>query len=459
MKPWPYPVLALVVTTLGITTPLPQAWNCTLQAVAQQVRSYGQRGQSGQAGRTGAGGTPGPAQTVWANGSPQRLSLTGGDGQSGEDGTWGRAARCSSQPRNVAYDLQAADGGNGGNGGNGGHGGSGGDLTLYYNTPNDLALVAVDARGGRGGREGRGGDGGEGCRCRYPDWQVQTCTGTPGTASYQCQTERFFCRDGEQGRRGRDGNPGQTGATGQLWLVNRTEPLLSETPSRTQSLATLSPDPVQLSKHLWQERAGATALLAPGSFVADIYQDYQGRVEGQGQILWAAPRSPQSFADLAATFTIQSSGAIAISFSPELWVAGEHQGTATAAVYRVDHAIRAAEATQMALGNFSGQGAQWEMAVLDLGAVSDWVDTHFQVRLRTTDGGSDRRPLFSTRYEGALPADLVSRDHNRFSLALGRLPIRGSDIRPGNQAEIEITITRTLGSNQASQTLTWRGQL
>lgn len=335
-------------------------------------------------------------------------------------------------------------------------------MTLYYRNIADLRQIYVDAGGGRNGRGGQGGEGAPGCRCRYTDWTVETCTGTPGTAGYSCQTERFICRDGDFGSRGRAGRDGQPGQPGQLWLVNQDQPLLPDNPSQSLSLAALGSTPVAVSKNLWQQRGGALGLLAPGSVIANEYQEYVGRVEGQGQIVWDAPRSATAFATDTATMTIQDSGAIAFQFSPDLWLAGEIQVADALTTYRVTQAVRASEATQLSWGTLNGQGLQLTIAVLDLAAVSDYVDTQFQIRLRTADGdpNRDRRVRYITRYEGPVAENLVSRNHNRFEVALGRIPgVSGSDIRRGNYAEIELTMVRSLGGNSTSHTLSWRGEL
>lgn len=311
------------------------------------------------------------------------------------------------------------------------------------------------------GAGGRGGEGAAGCRCRYDDWTVQTCTGTPGTAGYSCQTERFFCDDGEDGDWGRSGRDGSSGQSGRVWLVNRDQPLLAQTPSQSRSLAGLADQTIPLSRNLWQQRSGILNLLAPGSNVARDYQEYVGRVEGAGQLVWDAPRSPDAFAGTAVTLAIQDSGAIAFDFPSDLWVVGESSQEAEVTTFRVTQAVQAAEATQLAWGTFTGQSSQFTLAVLDLAAVSDYVDTQFHITLRTADGDPNRssRLRYITRYEGSVPANLITRNNNRYEVAVGRLPIDLDNIRRGYYAEIELRMTRSLGGNSANQTLEWRGRL
>jgi hypothetical protein len=194
--------------------------------------------------------------------------------------------------------------------------------------------------------------------------------------------------------------------------------------------------------------------------VASGGQEYLGRVEGQGQLVWAAPRSPQTFPGLGVTLTLQDSGATAFTFPPDLWVLGERSETETLTTYRVTQAVLATEASQLAWGTWSGQNSSLTLAVLDLAGVSDYVNSEFHLTLASrdprTDRGGDRR--YRTQFQGPLPATLISRQHNRFELALGHLSLDLKDIQ-GVDLRLELVITRSLGLYSTTQTLEWRGQL
>ncbi|MBE9130030.1 collagen-like protein, partial [Coleofasciculus sp. LEGE 07081] len=105
---------------------------CPLVAWSTEEREFGHDGRDGADGQTGRRGRDGENRTIFTNGSPVNLELFGGDGEDGGDGRDGDDADCRRQPRDVAYDLRAPDGGNGGNGGDGGDGGNGGLLAIYY---------------------------------------------------------------------------------------------------------------------------------------------------------------------------------------------------------------------------------------------------------------------------------------------------------------------------------------
>lgn len=430
-------------------------------AWANETRSFGRDGDAGENGRPGRDGQAGPSVITLADGNPANFVLSGGSGELGEDGGSGYRPRCASQPRDVAYDLQAADGGNGGNGGQGGNGGNGGDLTIYYQDLAQLQRLSVTSLGGRGGRGGRGGQGTLGCRCRYYRWEQQTCTGTPGQSDYRCQTSHYRCRDGQEGVPGRPGADGRDGEDGQLWLVNQTEPLQPENPTQGERLTTLAAQPLALSRNLWETRSGARALLAMGSQVRDSYQLYTGRVEGTVRLNWQAQRPLSLFATERITAEIQPDGTLAATFSENLWADYSTQIEGDEMLLTINRAARRQDVTRLAWGGTQGQGANLQAVVLDLGGESAFVDTQFRITLRTTTDNlsGNRRPRYTTAYAGVLPPEAVTLTNNRFELALGQLPLEARSLRPGTQAQLEITALRTLGNQSAEQTLSWQGSI
>jgi len=417
---------------LGFTLlPVPILEECSLWAWAAKTRSYGSDGNNGRDGRSGRDGQAGRSQSVTATGTPASFNLVGTDGDDGEQGEDGQRPRCGTQPRNVSYHLEAADGGDGGDGGQGGQGGAGGDLTVYYQDRTALQQLLVNARGGRGGRGGQGGIGAPGCRCDLRDWQVETCTGTPGQSDYSCRRERYTCRDGRYGDNGSFGRDGATGQSGQLWLVNQPHPLPGETPSQTLSLQEFASRPVTLSRNLWEARSGANALLASGSAVNDTYQEYVGRVEGQVALNWQAEKPAGLFSDASLTAEIDETGQLTARFSDQLWVDYTTQLNADQMTLTINNVVRASDATRLAWGGTEGTGRNLKAVVLDLAGETAYLNTQFRLTLQTSNGDPrrDRRLRYVTRYDDVIPAALVNVDNNRFTLAVGRLPISlGKDV-------------------------------
>lgn len=441
--------IAVPILIAGIVTVIPP----TYLAVANRIETYGQDGRDGQHGRNGQDGRDGRVQSVRVGGPPQQINAMGEPGFDGEDGRPGERPSCPRQPRSVRYDLKAPGGGDGGNGGNGGRGGRGGDVTLYYNDSTQLRQIRVNAEGGRAGRGGRGGRGGDGCRCDNRSWTIRTCP--------ECAEERYVCRDGEVGRYGRDGQNGRPGEFGSLWLINQLDPLAVDQPSVTLPLDLLMRQPVNLSKNIWETRRGANSLLAPGSQVNDTYFQYRGRLEAQAQVAWEAPRSQTAFMALSPTIALTDSGNLQLDFPSGYWVAGRTEQAGTLTTYTIEAIVREEDAKRLSWGTQSGRGADFQVAVIDLGGESDYVNTQFELTYRTTDDDprSNRRARYREQFSGPLPSDLVVREQNRFVLQLGRLPISPRYFQPGTNARIELRIKRSLGTNSAEQTLEWQGRL
>ena len=423
---------------------------CGSVAVASHRRDFGRDGRDGRDGRAGRNGRDGASQTIWATGDPVRLDLSGTDG---EDGSYGEDAewfRCRRQPYE-RHDLQAADGGDGGDGGNGGRGGDGGSLTVYYTNPSDLRQILFTAEGGRGGRGGRGGDGVDGCECDDHRWTVEVCK--EGT----CRREEYTCDDGRDGRDGRNGRAGTTGSLGQLVLINQQQPLPPETPRQSQSVASLANQTVLLSRNLWDTRSGAKELLAPGSIIADRYQAYAGHIERPFTLNWQAPQPAHMFND-SVELELQPDDRVSLDFPDTYWFLGELIEQETLTTYRVDGIVPVAEVTRLAMGRVDGQSRTFEVNVVDLAQQSEVLETQFEVRYSTSDDDRRRR-RYDLAYEGPVPDQLIQQDHNRFTLSLGRLPIRSQLLSGGTEARVELRIIRSLGENSTEQVLRWEGRI
>jgi hypothetical protein len=453
---------ALFLGILALTSlvPLGSSPLCSPAALAGEYRSAGQDGHDGLKGRDGRDGRNGQDQTVFANGSAVTLDLSGQDGADGEDGENAQRPYCRGQRADGDRDIQLPDGGDGGAGGNGGNGGAGGTVTVYYTNPSDLKKIAVRSPGGVGGRSGRGGYGSEGCNCDRRHWEVKVCKGTPGSPDYSCQSRRYTCRDGRDGYDGRDGQAGHPGQLGMLSLVPQTQQLAPENPTLSVAIPELANREVALSKNRWQARQGATALLAPGSVIADEYREFVERLEGTFRLAWQAQRSLNDFAGQTATLQLNDDQQIQVVFPEDVWVQGDKSQQGNQTTYTVTHALQAKEATQLKVADFSGKSTTLALAVVDLAGKSDLLTTQFRLKYRAAAsrdrfGSSD----FKTRYEGTIPADLVSRDYNRFTLALGKLPINGEYLSAGTDVELELVATRSLGNHSAEQTIRWQGEI
>ncbi|OLP18317.1 hypothetical protein BST81_11375 [Leptolyngbya sp. 'hensonii'] len=422
----------------------------------------GERGYDGREGRIGQGGDD---RTIVTNGNSFNLDLSGRDGQDGEDGASGRSPTCYSTPYNVDRTVYAPNGGDGGRGGRGGDGGDGGSLTVYYTNPADLQRIYVRSQGGQAGRGGRGGYGGQGCQCTRRSWEIKTCKGTPGSSDYQCSTQRYRCHDGRDGSRGYDGPDGRLGSLGRLTLIRQKEPLLPDRPTLQVSLSEVQTRSVGLSLNRWKTLRGAAALLAPGSIVADEYREFVERVEGAFQLVWSTRRSAADFANQPVTLVLGEDRQVRVSFPEEIWVEGVPSTQNGLTRYTVTNLVRQSEVTQLKVADFSGRDDSLSFALVDLAGKSDIIQTEFQLTYRAASRSAVGRERFGqpsdyqVGYSGKIPAELVTRDYNRFSLALGKLPIPPDLREPGTVVDLELTITRSFAGRSKTQSLAWSGEI
>lgn len=454
--------LALLLTLSFFTSSLPTFASvaCSKNSYKQANHYYGDDGRDGRSGREGRSGRPGQNQTVFADGSPMNLDLSGGNGDDGEDGERGYRPNCREQHDYPHRDINAADGGDGGNGGRGGDAGNGGLLTVYYNNLEDLKKIYVRASGGEGGRGGRGASGADGCRCRRHSWQIETCTGTPGSSDHKCTKKTYRCYDGDDGRDGSDGRDGKRGNLGSLSIVKGKETLASDNPKTTLAISELGNKQINLSKNKWNLRNGAGSLLAPGSIIADEYHEFDRRLEGIFQLVWQDKQPISRYGSQNATLTLNDNNQIEIAFAENLWVEGSSTTEANLTKYVVNTAIPKQDVTRLAVSDFADSGQNLNLKIVDLAARSDVINTKFQIKYRVQDGNDFRGfSDYQKVYEGEIPPELVTRDFNRFTLALGKLPIASTALRPGVKVDIEVQVIRSLGTRYAKQTINWQGNV
>lgn len=448
----------LMATTLGFATLLPPAGSILCPSIAHGSEiQFGSNGASGSSGRSGRSGAPGADQTISADGSNVSLNLFGGDGGDGGDGRNGLDAFCSNFVRRDR-DVRGANGGTGGSGGDGGDGGKGGSLIVYYNNLADVQRIFVRSEGGRGGRGGRGGEGGRGCICPRRSWEERECRGTPGSPDYRCVNRRYYCTDGRQGSPGRDGRDGRAGSQGTLTLINRTTPLPGDQPEVTAPLGTLQSGPIALSLNVWNTRRGAATLLAPGSVIADEYREFVQRVERQFKLVWTNPQAA-SYTE-PVTLKLDQTGQVQVGFPEDLWIDGTVTLQDPLVTYTVTNVLRRQDATRLAVADVAQANRDLSLVVVDLASKSDLVTTQFALRYRTRSGGRfDGFGDYETRFQGPVPPELVSRNFNRFTLNLGKLPLSSEHLRPGMEVELELIATRSFAGRSAQQKITWQGKI
>lgn len=421
-------------------------------------RYYQRDGYKGTNGRTGRNGRSGQNQTISVDGSSVNLNLSGTNGEDGEDGENAYRPRCPrNRRRNIQSNIYVSNGADGGRGGKGGDGGNGGSLTVYYSNLADLKKVSVRANGGEGGRGGRGGLGTLGCTCRRRRWKIRTCTGTRGQSNYRCTEKIYRCYDGKNGRNGMNGRDGKRGDLGTLTIINSKKQLRNDQPTQKVTISQLITQKLQLSKNKWQLRQGATSLLATGSIIADEYREFVKRLEGSLKLIWQEKQPITKFANQTVKLSLNDTAKVEIDFPESIWVNGSSQIENQVTKFTVNHAIPKQEVRRLAISEFAGMGKNLNLKIVDLARKSDVIKTQFKVIYRASNNYSDND--HETFYEGKIPDTLVTRNYNRFTLALGQLKIPSQALSSGVDVDIEIVAIRSLGGRSVQKTLLWRGTI
>jgi hypothetical protein len=453
-------IVAIASTTLVASEIDPCAVSAQSYPHYPHPVSVGGDGQAGQSGQSGRSGRSGESVTVVATGQAVTLNLSGADGEDGTNAQNGLSAHCGFSYDGLGHNYQAPSGGNGGAGGNGGGGGNGGNLTVYFKDPNVLSAISVQSIGGRGGRGGLGGSGGQGCRCTFPSWPHERCTTikVDGKTVEECQTEYFQCFDGRDGVDGGPGGYGPDGSMGQLVLIPQLTPLAADQPSESIPLNELTQRSMALSLNRWQTKSGARSLLAPGSIIADSYQEYVDRLERTVEVVWASPSSRRNWGMASMDVLLTSDDQLSVSFPSDLWVEGTQARVGDRFTYTIGDAILQDDVTKLAIGGMSGSQRDLVLTLVDLGGGADILRTQFMIKYQTPDFIRPGLPTFKTRYEGEVPATIIQQQGNQYQLKLGQLPVAPQALARV-PVRIELVATRSFAGNTTQQTIAWTGNL
>ncbi|MEO0837051.1 MAG: collagen-like protein [Cyanobacteria bacterium J06642_3] len=455
----------LVLPQFVTSTSISQSLLCS-SVLADDIKSLGDSGDDGDAGKKGNNGRDSDNLTVFADGSPMTLDLTGGDGAAGEQGKSGDDVNCEQPTDSVGKNLRGADGGNGGDGGDGGVGGNGGSLTVYTTNKEDLKQIYVIAAGGEGGAPGLAGDGGSGCECDRPYWNEETCFGEPGSSNYSCTTEEFQCLDGYAGRKGRSGRKGRDGKMGTLTLLNLDKSLSPDFPEVTAPISELKGRGFTLSRNIWRNQDNASALFAPGSAIADKYKELVARYEHSVLLVWDAPQPLENFDDQKITLSLKGSNDANIFLPEDLWLETKKVKREKVTELFVFNAVRTKDVDDLEIEGLSGQGSNLELEVVDEAEKSNIIATDFSIKYLVGEPSEDKGFLglgsdtdYKTKYEGLIPPEAIAQDGNLFSLKLGQLPIPPQYLQPGLKVEVEVVAKRSLGENSQVKKLSTRTKI
>ncbi|MEC4869141.1 MAG: hypothetical protein SAJ11_23955 [Jaaginema sp. PMC 1078.18] len=200
----------------------------------------------------------------------------------------------------------------------------------------------------------------------------------------------------------------------------------------------------------WRSQNGAATLLAPGSIVADNYREFRDRISGNFKLTWQTEKPIQDFATETVSVRLTESHTVEADFSENAWLNGSWSQQEGYSEYIVTDAFVKDEALRLLPSSLSGNQNNLTLEILDVAAKSDELITQFLIAYRVSN---------RLRYEGAIPAELISREGNIFRLDIGKLPIDPEFLEVGTRAEVEITAIRAFNNYQAQQVMTLRRTL
>jgi hypothetical protein len=450
-------ILALPQFVNSNSTSISNSVLCS-SALAADFEDIGKQGVDGAIGVKGQDGRNSDSLTVFADGSPMTLDLSGQNGFIGKNGAKGNNAICEAQPEKAGENLRNPNGGSGGDAGDGGNGGNGGELTVYTTDRTNLQQIYVIATGGEGGEPGVPGEGGNGCKCDKPYWNEEECD--DGT----CTTLEFECIDGYEGRKGRIGRKGRDGKLGNLTLINLDKSLAPDQPQVTIPIGELKNRGFTLSKNEWATKKGAAALFAPGSLVSDGYQELVARYEHTVLLVWDASQPVDEYADEEVKMELVGQDKASVSFPEDLWLETniiERQGITEFFVF---NAVKEKEVAKLKSEGLSGSGSNLQLKLIDRADKSDIVKTDFSIKYRIhalDNDNFDLRPSsdYRTQYEGTIPPQAVVQEGSNFTINLGQLPIAAELLQPGAKVEVQLTANRSFGDNSKQQKITVRDKI
>jgi hypothetical protein len=430
-------------------------------------RTLGVSGRDGQPGRSGRSGNNGTDQTIFYNGSPANLDLSGQAGEDGEDGRDAERAQCDrggwsdrsdrshdnrSTYSRSEYDLQGANGGDGGRGGSGGSGGNGGNLVLYYQDGQNLRNLLVRSVPGTAGRSGRGGYASYGCQCPQPHWEVKKCTGKD--KDQKCTVHHYRCTDGRNGRNGENGRDGNAGISGKVTLIKRSTILPEEVIQVNTTLGQLSQQPVSVSRNFWSTQSGAASLFASGSQLQDAYPELSDRVERSVELQWRTNYPLAKVAQLPVKVELERNKDLTIALSSDLWSKQSRRRAGNTELLTIDQAIARQDALNLSPVGLYGVGSKLAVKLTDLSKQSNQVKTE---GMRLNYRVRDNELNYISQFESVIPATAIETRGEEFRVAIGQLPIPANLKQAGTVIEMELTVTRSFGVDRGDQVITYRG--
>jgi hypothetical protein len=247
---------------------------------------------------------------------------------------------------------------------------------------------------------------------------------------------------------GRPGSWGSSGTLGQATLIPQMDPVAPATPALSIDMGSLgATNSYPLSDNRWRRQSGALSLFAPGSELADTYTLYAGRVERTATIKWAADRPASDFASETLSLRLNGDNSLSLSVDDAtIWTDIRETDQAGGRAYTIDRVVRASEASNLKFLGISGKDTGLVARFQDLNGLNSVVRTAVHVKYET----AFMYIFYLKKFEGDVPADLLTIDHDVITVALGKLPIKAKYLAAGERIRLTFEVGRSFLGNSTN---------
>lgn len=262
-----------------------------------------------------------------------------------------------------------------------------------------------------------------------------------------------------------NGRNGKRGKVGKLSIVNRGDALPKVTPEQKVRIRELTDSTVTVSQNIWKFRQGGSQLLASGSIIDDLYQEFDRQIERSVQLVLQSPLDLDSLSKEKATVSLSNTGKVNISFPEDILVKGDLVEDGNISKFVVEQAISKKEATKLQISQVNLSKSEKRILLVDVAGKSDIVSTNFKITYKSKDPAvrfsrfNRDRYDFKTVYQGDILSETVTSDRRNFTIDISQIPIPSEYLQTKVPIKIELVAVRSLGDKSVEQKMSWQGEI
>jgi hypothetical protein len=177
--------------------------------------------------------------------------------------------------------------------------------------------------------------------------------------------------------------------------------------------------------------------------LSDTWQHFQGDRVLQVGLRWNSDRPIEDFSQESIELRLDQ-GRVSWALDPQLfWTSGSVEAPSAATrTVRIDSIYRDSETAQFKIGRVTGIGRALTVEVIDEAQLTGPIQVQFKLKYMS----KGRRNWWTINWNQDVPASLVTRNGNRYTIAAGQIPIDDQLKKEGWIVAFEIQATHQLGS-------------